>query len=128
MRSLMLDELASWEMAAVKDYLAVQAEFSGVTGLYWLSLPSELWADSQRQAHTGRLPGAESYRLAVETGASWVRFELLVRSETLANHGSGPVTAEQALFVFKWAESMAKQLNLVTCLGSTSEPQEPKTT
>ena len=125
MRSLMLDELAPWEISAVKDYLAEQAEFSGVADLYWLNLPRELWADRQRRANNGCLPGAESYRLAVETGGSWVRFELLVRSETLANHGSDLVTAEQALFVLEWADRMARQLDLVTCLGSAPEPQMP---
>jgi hypothetical protein len=115
MRSLMLDELTPREAAAARDYLAARAEFSGVEGLYWLQLPPALWADRQVRAHESGLPGAESYRLAVETGQSWLRFELLVRSETVANHGSGQATAEQVLYVLDWADRMARELGLTTC-------------
>jgi hypothetical protein len=119
-RSLVLDELTPREAAAVKDYLAARLEFSGVEGLHWLKLPGELWADRQREARARGLPGTESYRLAVELGPDWVRFELLVRAETLANPGGGQATAEQALFILEWADRMARELNLVTCADPDS--------
>jgi hypothetical protein len=115
MRSLILDELTPREAAAARGYLAARAEFSGVEGLYWLKLPPELLADSQIQAQARGLPGAESYRLAVETGEDWVRFELLVRAETVANPGAGQATAAQALHVLDWADRMARELGLTTC-------------
>ena len=113
MRSLVLDELTTREAAAAEAYLAAQAELSGVEGLYWLKLPPDLWEKCQIQAH--RSGTAESYRLAVEIGPEWVRFELLVRSETLANHGGAQATPEQVLYVLNWADKMARELGLVTC-------------
>ena len=115
MRSLILDELTPRELAAARSYLAAQAEFSGVEGLYWLELPPYLWGDNQVRAHAEGLPGTESYRLAVEAGKEWVRFELLVRSETLANAGSAQATPEQVIYILDWADRMARELELVTC-------------
>jgi hypothetical protein len=125
MRSLMLDELTPDEIGAARDYLAAQAEFSGVDGLYWLKLPPDLWSDNQTKARSQGTPGTESYRLAVETGLKWVRFELLVRSETMANPGGGQATTEQALYVLKWADQMARELSLFTC--ADLPPPGPKT-
>ena len=115
MRSLMLDELTSGEVTSVRDYLAARAEFSGVEGLYWLKLPPDLWSDCQVLAHGNGIPGAGSYQLAVETGPEWVKFELLVRAETLANPGGAQATTGQVLYVLKWADRMARELGLVTC-------------
>ena len=125
MRSLVLDELTAREAAAVRAYLAAQAEFSGVEGLYWLELPPGLWAGNQNQAHANGVPGAGSYRLAVEAGPNWVRFELLIRSETLANPGGGQATAGQTLFVLDWADRMARELGLITCADPV--PKKPET-
>ena len=119
MRSLMLDELTPGEAAAARDYLADRAEFSGVEGLYWLKLPPELLAPPQTRAQARGLYGAESYRLAVETGPDWVKFELLVRAETLANPGGGQATPEQALYVLGWADRLARELGLITCADPT---------
>ncbi|MDR2724941.1 MAG: hypothetical protein LBC90_02515 [Candidatus Adiutrix sp.] len=128
MRALMLDELTPREVAAARAYLLDQAEFSGVEGLYWLQLPPDLWSDHQKQAQASGLPGTESYRLAVETGPKWVRFELLVRAETLANPGSAQATTEQALYILGWADRMARELGLITCVdpssGKTADPAE----
>ncbi|GHV57337.1 hypothetical protein FACS189460_3730 [Deltaproteobacteria bacterium] len=115
MRALILDELNHQETAAVREYLAARADFSGVEGLYWLELPPGLWAETQRRAREQGAAGTSCFRLAVELGPDWVRFELLVRSEILANTGGGQATAEQALFVLDWAGAMARELGLVTC-------------
>ena len=123
MRALMLDELTTGEVTAVRAYLTAQAEFSGVDGLYWLTLPPDLWSDHQKEAHASGIPGSESYRLAVETGAKWVRFELLVRAETMTNPGSAQATTEQALYILGWADRMARELGLVTCVDL--HPKEP---
>ena len=120
MRSLMLDDLTFLETAAARGYLANRAVFSGVEGLYWLKLPRSLWAEPQLRANASGCPGTNTFRLAVETGPSWVKFELLVRSETLANPGSGQATPEQALFVLEWADRMAQELGLVTCVTQES--------
>jgi hypothetical protein len=128
MRSLMRDELTPREAAAARAYLADRAETSGVEGIFWLKLPARLWAVKQSRARASGLPGTESYQLAVETGPDWVRFELLVRSETLANPGGGQATAGQALFVLDWADRMARELGLVTCVDPAPKaPEEGQT-
>jgi len=124
MRSLLLDELTPGETKAARDYLADRAEFSGIEGLYWLKLPPELLAPPQTRARARRLSGAESYRLAVEVGPDWVRFELLVRAETLANPGGGQATAEQVFYVLDWADRMARELGLITCADPAATEAE----
>jgi len=126
MRSLVLDELTTRETAAVRSYLAAQAEFSGVEGLYWLKLPRRLWSDRQKQARADGLPGTRDYRLAVDAGPDWVRLELLVRSETLDNPGGGQATAGQVLFVLEWAEDMARELGLTTCVTLGKPADSPR--
>jgi len=113
MRSLVLDELTPREAAAAQAYLKAQAEISGVEGLYWLMLPRELW--ESRQIKAQQSGEAQAYRLAVEAGPEWVRFELLIRSETLANHGGAQATAGQALYILDWADRMARELGFLTC-------------
>jgi hypothetical protein len=123
MRSLVLDELTPREAAAAQAYLAAQAEFSGVEGLYWLGLPPDLWGCRQIQAHQNGM--AESYRLAVEAGPKWVRFELLVRSETLVNHGGAQATPGQVLYILDWADRMARELGLITCADPALKEATP---
>ena len=120
MRSLLFDELLEPEIDAVTDYLEQNAESSGIEDLYWITLPPELWGDIQRQAHQDEnwLEGG-SYRLAVEVGPDWVRFELLVRSEGLRNIGGGQADEPQVMFVLRWADEMARKLNLMPCCSGS---------
>ena len=116
MRSILLDELLGPEMVAIGRYLDENAIPSGIENLYWIELDRELWSEEQvrAQADTSVLEG-ENFRLAVELGPDWVRFELLVRSEGLLNIGGGQADERQALFVLRWADAMARKLNLVAC-------------
>ena len=121
MRSILLDELLPSEVEAIGVYLEDKCRLSGVDGLYWLSLPREMWNQNQINGLTG--DGRETvqdYRLAVELGSDWVRFELLVRSDTLGNIGGGPADGRQVLFALNWAGRMAEKLSLSTCLPPVS--------
>ncbi|MDR1044586.1 MAG: hypothetical protein LBP33_05635 [Candidatus Adiutrix sp.] len=113
MRSIFLDELLEPEIDAVTGYLDHQALPSGLAGLYWLPLARELWNETQiRGQKDESWVEGDGYRLAVEVGPAWVRFELLVRSESLLNIGGGQADERQALFVLRWADEMARKLNL----------------
>jgi hypothetical protein len=118
MRSILLDELLEPEIDAVIDYLDRQARPSGIEGLYWLPLTRELWNETQLQGWEDEswTEGGD-YRFAVEVGPAWVRFELLVRSESLLNIGGGQADERQALFVLRWADDMARKLNLLAASG-----------
>ncbi|MDR0881331.1 MAG: hypothetical protein LBP55_02130 [Candidatus Adiutrix sp.] len=127
MRSIFFDELLEPEANAVLEYLDREAVPSGLNNLYWLPLPRDLWNETQIQAQrekgrtwTGAdngLADDDGYRLAVELGPDWVRFELLIRSESLLNIGGGQADERQTLFVLRWADEMARQINLPSCLG-----------
>ena len=119
MRSILLDELLAPEIEAVTEYLTARAEPSGVEGLFWISLPPEMWNETQRAAlaEAGQ-EGGDGFRLAVEVGPEWVRFELLVRTGGLLNIGGGPADDHQTLFAVRWADEMARKLNLVSCTGN----------
>lgn len=116
MRALIFDELRKTEAEAVGRYLDEKAERGSIEGLYWLRLPAELLTERQRLALAEAGEGPE-LKAAVELGDTWVRFELLLRSETLHNIGAGPATEAQALFLLRWAAEMADTLDLKTCLG-----------
>jgi len=113
MRSITLDELLSSEIDAVRDYLDKNALASGVEDLYWIPLDISLWNERQRQAQVETM--ADGFRLAVELGPQWVRFELLVRSESLLNIGGGQADEQQTLFMLRWANDMVRALNLISC-------------
>ena len=121
MRSILFDELLDFEIEAARNYLNQKAMPSGVNDLYWINLNRELWAEPQNRAWTDENM-TEGFRVAVELGPDWIRFELLIRAESLHNIGGGQANEAQALFVFRWANDMARQLNLISCLGLA--PQE----
>ncbi len=120
MRSIFLDELLGPEVAAIRGYLEAHATPSGIENLYWLNLDRDLWNETQlrAQADETALEG-DIFRMAVEVGQDWVRFELLVRSEGLLNIGGGPADESQAMYALHWADEMAHQLNLIS--GCTCE-------
>ena len=116
MRSILFDELLSSEVEAVRDYLNEWAVPSGIDDLYWIRLDRELWNEDQIKALSDQdgVMG-DGYRIAVELGGEWVRFELLVRAEGVLNIGGGPADERQTLFVLRWANEMAAKLSLPTC-------------
>lgn len=117
MRSLVFDELLGSEIAAVLNYLNREALPSGVENLYWLALPRDLWNPAQIQAEGENVwADGEGYRAAIEVGRDWVRFELLVRSESLLNLCGGQADERQAVYILRWAGEMARELNLASSL------------
>ena len=116
MRSIVFDELLGSEVEAVRGYLNERAVPSGVEDLYWIRLDRELWNEAQIKALNGRDGAlADSFRIAVELGDQWVRFELLVRAEGVLNIGGGPADERQTIFVLRWANEMAAGLGLSSC-------------
>ncbi|MGL4208085.1 MAG: hypothetical protein ACRCTY_01725 [Candidatus Adiutrix sp.] len=114
LRSLIIDELIGWEIEAACAYIAQRTSPSPIENLYWLPLPVALWNDAQEQHQPEHQPEHDQtpppYRLAIEIGAGWVRFELLVRGEGLLNLGGGPTDKAQTDFVFQWADGLVQHL------------------
>ncbi|MDR1921250.1 MAG: hypothetical protein LBS31_05835 [Candidatus Adiutrix sp.] len=124
MRSILIDELLAAEVEAVIAYLDTHAERASLERLYWIKLEPELWGEAQRQAW-GNADAAPVYRLAVEVGTDWARFELLVRSENLRNIGGGQADEAQTLFMLRWIEAMAAELNLASCRCAAPAARPP---
>lgn len=117
MRSILFDELLDQEVDEVRAYLTRNAKPSGVEDLFWIALDRDIWTEAQKQAWADE-EVLEGFRFAVELGPDWIRFELLIRSETLRNLGGGQADEAQTLFVLRWANEMARRLNLVSCVAA----------
>jgi hypothetical protein len=111
MRVLTLDELSQDEVSKAKKYISKIAVQGPIEDLYWYMLPEQLLTDKQRQLNPTNGP----YRISIEIGRSYIRFELIVRAEMIQNEGGGPLSSEQLIHIYQIADDMAKQLNLITC-------------
>jgi len=119
MRSILFDELDPQDYAAIENYLRKEAEASAIDGLYWIKLPAELWNETQKERAA---EGEEiSFRFAAELAGDWLRFELLLRPEGLRDVGGLPADERQTLFIWRWADEMARKLNLSSCWGDFSQ-------
>lgn len=108
MRSILLDELNTREMESVREYLAARARPAGLQGLYWLYL-----VEGRIEAEAGSGPAAG--RVAVETGDSWIKFELFKRTGDLYNNGGGFLTARETAEILEWVRRMVQELHLRVC-------------
>jgi len=76
MRSYFIDELTAANVEAIKAWLDERGLKSAIEDLYHLPVPMELLTPEQRE-HAER---CGPHVLALETGPTWVRLELLVRA------------------------------------------------
>jgi hypothetical protein len=112
MRVLTLDELNQDEIIKVKSYLNEIAIPGPIEDLYWYILPEQVLTENQRLLNADKGP----YKISIEIGRTYVRFELIVRAEMIYNEGGGSVTAEQLLHIYQLIDKMTKELNLITCV------------
>lgn len=96
MRQLLINELSREEAERVKEFLLANSRAGGVEGLYWLPLPESLLAEAQ----TGH-DQCGPFAFAVEAGADFVSFELLVRSESNLHCGCTcyPTSSQRAFLL-----------------------------
>jgi hypothetical protein len=94
----MIDELLPDEILKIKNYLSLKTTESPIKGLYWLELPENSLDDRQREFVSGHGP----LKIALEIGKSWLRIELLVKSESLTNEGGGDLNKEQFNFILNF--------------------------
>ena len=110
MRSLLLDELSSQDVAKVRQYLEEQATASGLEDLYWIELAPELLADLQAAHHH-----CQPHRFAVEVGQDFVKLELLIRpADSLRCECGAYASHEQRGFILETADRMVAELGLRT--------------
>lgn len=110
LRVYLLDEISSSDVEKVRGYLQEHAQASAVEDLFWLELPESLLSGVHLQ-HLECRP----YCVAIEVGAHFLRFELLVRSRN--NHRCGCskyAEPEQREFVIRFAEKLIRELSIRT--------------
>ncbi len=110
LRAYLLDEISSSDMEKARGYLKQHAQASAVQDLFWLELPEALL----RGIHLEHVE-CRPYCVAIELGAHFVRFELLVRSRN--NHRCGCskyAEPHQREFVIRFAEELIQELSIRT--------------
>ena len=113
MRSIILDELLNSEVQSIHEYLEQKGVPSGIDSIYWLPLPKELWSQAQIEAPLSLPQEEKKYKMAAEVGEDWVRFELLVRGESIKNLGGGQAEEAQVKFIWDFINEMIQALKLM---------------
>jgi hypothetical protein len=109
---LSIDELLPEEIEKATEYLTDNAKKSPISDLFWYELPGEILTKEQKEHvnHLGPL------KIAIEVGKSSVRFELLVRSESLTNVGGGELTRSQIDYILNYSSKLINYIKKVRLL------------
>jgi hypothetical protein len=112
MRSILLDELRFNEITEIEKYLKFHTTPSQIEGLYWLLLPEDILSNFQKEL----LSGSGPFKAAIEIGKNWLKFELLIRSSSIDNIGSGLANQSQFIYIYEFVDKLTKTLNLSSCM------------
>ncbi|MDR1084882.1 MAG: hypothetical protein LBP22_08490 [Deltaproteobacteria bacterium] len=111
MRSLLFDELRADEIEAIKNYLISSVMAGPIEGLFWVTLPDEILTREQKDIKENAGP----FKIAIELGKTWLKFELLIRTSSISNMGGGVLNIEQFLYIYNFANKLSETLNLTSC-------------
>jgi hypothetical protein len=95
LKILMIDELTNEEILTANTYLNANAEKAPINDIYWIKLHSDILEKEQLNLEEE----VGGFRVAVEIGKKWIKFELLSRSQVLDNKGGGALTNKQFNFI-----------------------------
>jgi len=115
MRQYMLDEIARNDIPRVREYLNEHAIAASLQDIWWVNLPEDLLSSDQFEHRDCR-----PFRFAVEVGEpevgdSFVRFEMLIRSQqTMRCACIGYATRQQRDFILGFADRLVEELALRT--------------
>ena len=110
MRQLLFDEISPSDIKKIKHYLATHAETAPLSGIYWISLPEELWDETQ-SAHKNCQP----FYFAIEVGRSYFRVEWLIRSrQRLRCECVKYANPSQLNFILDFTDKLLKNLKIRT--------------
>lgn len=76
MRYYLIDELYEEDIKRIEKALNDKGYAGGVEGIWYLPVPEDLLTDEQRE----HMAECGPYILALETGETWLKMELLVRA------------------------------------------------
>ena len=110
MRHLLFDEISSSDMERLEKHLQQHAEAGPIDQVYFVEFPDDLLAGDQR-IHENCRP----YCFALETGKSWIKIELLVRSRNTLHCSCIQYTnREQTDFILRFSERLIRECDLRT--------------
>jgi hypothetical protein len=110
MRSYLIDELESSDLARVREFLSDHATPSELGDIFWIPIPDDLLNESQYQHRQCR-----PHVLAVELGDTWVRMECFVRSlRGMRCECQAYCTPQQMLLLLNFAHAMLDELGIRT--------------
>ena len=105
MRQILIDDLSREERAVIDNFLKRNARTGPMDGLYWLPLPADLLAETQREH-----PGCGPFCFGIELGEASVAFELLVRSQAKLHCTCiAYATTEQRAFLLAFVDRLVAE-------------------
>ena len=110
MKSYYVDEISTSDLDKITGYLNENATESGMERLFWIEMPSDRLTGLQAE-HTGCRP----YRFAIETGDTWIRAELFVRTSVKFRCDcNGYCNENQKDFIMSYIDNMIYKLDIRT--------------
>jgi hypothetical protein len=107
LKVLSIEELTIEQTQKARSFLSESARKGPIEDIFWLEMPKEKLAQTQIDLLSAYGP----YKVAIELTKNMVRFELLIRSESLYNIGGGNITQEQLNFLLEFYKNIYQYLD-----------------
>jgi hypothetical protein len=102
-----IEELTKEEVEKAKGYLQANTTESPIEDIFWLIIPQTKLSKPQLD-----WPDHGPFKIAIEVVKSKIRFEILVRSNSLDNAGGGVLSKEQFNFMLDFYIRLYSYLNV----------------
>jgi hypothetical protein len=99
---LLIDELTNNEIKKCVEYLNLNTIKSPIEGLYWLNIPYHILTIEQNKLLKDNI----KFKIAIEITKKLIKFELLIRTETLDNFGGGNLTNKQFKYIYNFYNNL----------------------
>ena len=110
MKSYYIDEISASDLDKITGYLNENAMESGMEKLFWIELPSDCLTEMQSEHHD-----CSPHRFAIETGDTWIRAELFVRTSVKFRCDcSGYSNDRQKQYIMDYIDNMIDKLKIMT--------------
>ncbi len=108
MKQYVIDQLRTSDYDQIQGFLERNTESTGVEGVYWVSLPPELYSETQSE-HSKCHP----FYFAVNLTWNDVAFELLIRTrQVIRCNCIAYATQRQRDYILDFADHMIEELKL----------------
>ena len=108
MKQYVIDQLRESDFGQIQEFLGRNAESTGLAGIYWVSLPADLYSVIQRE-HSKCHP----YYFAINLTWNDVAFELLIRSrQVIRCNCIAYATPQQRDHIIHFADRMIEELQI----------------